>query len=69
MRNTHYTRTKEDDIIIVAPSSKNGITKEYYDFLVGEINRGIVKYKAVACVSYNKFNYSSYHLISVCNHF
>lgn len=43
----------------------NAITKEYYDFLVGEINRGTTKHR-VACVCISKaHNYYSYHLISV----
>lgn len=41
----------------------NMITKEYYDFLVGEINRGTIK-KAVCRVEYPNFGYTSYHLLS-----
>lgn len=39
------------------------ITKEYYNFLVGEINRGVVQ-KAVCEVYYPEHSYTSYHLIS-----
>jgi hypothetical protein len=47
-------------------SSRNGITKEYYDFLVGEINRGVnMQDKAVATVLYSKaHDYIGYHLVS-----
>jgi hypothetical protein len=44
-------------------SQSNQITKEYYDFLVGEINRGTI-FKAVARVENKKFNTTSYYLIS-----
>ena len=45
-------------------TSGNEITKDYYNFLVGEINRGVIC-KAV-CIIENKrfFNSISYHLIS-----
>lgn len=49
--------------VISACSHANMITKEYYDFLVGEINRGTM-IKAVCCVENTKFNYKSYHLLS-----
>ena len=46
-------------------SNENAITKEYYDFLVGEINRGTMK-KAVCRVEYPEYgNYTTYHLISI----
>lgn len=41
----------------------NAISKAYYDFLLGEINRGTMK-KAVCRFEYPQFNYISYHLIS-----
>ena len=44
-------------------SSGNQITKEYYDFLVGEINRGTML-KSVCRIENNKFNSTSYYLIS-----
>jgi hypothetical protein len=45
------------------PHRGNQITKEYYDFLVGEINRGTI-FSAV-CRNENKtFNSISYYLIS-----
>lgn len=46
-----------------AACSANQITKEYYDFLVGEINRGTMK-KAVCCIENYTFGITSYHLIS-----
>jgi len=48
---------------ITEASSSNQITKEYYDFLVGEINRGTIK-KAVCCIENEVFDTVSYHLIS-----
>ncbi len=44
-------------------SQSNEITKEYYDFLVGEINRGTI-IKAVCKIEKPKFNHTSYYLIS-----
>lgn len=43
--------------------SANQITKEYYNFLVGEINRGTMK-KAVCRIENYTFGITSYHLIS-----
>lgn len=48
----------------VAASRANEITKEYYNFLVGEINRGTI-HKAVCRVENKRFNVVSYHLISL----
>lgn len=48
----------------VAYGNHNQITKEFYDHLVGEINRGTVR-KAVCRVHYPKFNYTTYNLISI----
>lgn len=42
----------------------NQITKEYYDFLVGEINRGTIL-KAVCRIENKTFGVTSYYLISV----
>ena len=47
-----------------AASKSNQITKDYYNYLIGEINRGIIL-KAVCKIEYVQFNYISYHLISV----
>jgi len=45
-------------------SSSNQITKEYYNFLVGEINRGVIC-KAVCKVTDERFfNVVSYYLVS-----
>lgn len=46
-----------------AACSANQITKEYYNFLVGEINRGTMK-KAVCRIENYTFGITSYHLIS-----
>ena len=48
----------------VAASGANEITKEYYWFLVGEINRGTM-YRAVCRRENLKFGVVSYHLISI----
>ena len=44
-------------------SSENQITKEYYDFLVGEINRGTIL-RAVCRNENETFGTVSYYLIS-----
>ena len=44
-------------------SHGNAITKTYYDFLVGEINRGTI-HKAVCRIEDKRFNSVSYYLIS-----
>lgn len=46
-----------------AACTANQITKEYYNFLVGEINRGTMK-KAVCRVENYTSGITSYHLIS-----
>lgn len=43
--------------------SSNRITKEYYWFLVGEINRGTIK-RAVCRIENHTFGTESYYLIS-----
>lgn len=48
---------------ITGANNNNQITKEYYDFLVGEINRGTIK-KAVCRIENKVFGTVSYHLIS-----
>lgn len=51
--------------VITSYSNSNAITKDYYYFLVGEINRGTMK-KAVCRVEYLEYgNYTTYHLISI----
>lgn len=48
---------------ITGANNSNQITKEYYDFLVGEINRGTIK-KPVCRIENKVFGTVSYHLIS-----
>lgn len=44
----------------------NEITKEYYYFLVGQINRGTCKLKVDRVLHQNgSYKYFTYHLISV----
>jgi hypothetical protein len=59
---TNYNSAAGVDV--VAPSRANQITKEYYEFLVGEINRGTIK-KAVCRIENKVFGTTSYHLISI----
>lgn len=47
-----------------APSISNMISKEYYDFLVGETNRGVTKLRAQKVLISQAHNYYRYHLIS-----
>lgn len=44
-------------------SNSNRITEEYYNFLVGEINRGVIK-RAVCSIENITFGVTSYYLIS-----
>lgn len=59
----HFTYPKGKSIQTFPASSSNQITKEYYDFLVGEINRGTIL-KAVCSVENQRFGVTSYYLIS-----
>lgn len=60
---TNFTLPK-NPVYTVPASLANQITKEYYNHLVGEINRGTVL-KGV-CSRYDaRFNYTTYHLISL----
>jgi hypothetical protein len=60
---TNYT-LPETSIETYPPHAGNAITKEYYNFLIGEINRGTIK-KAVCRVEDKRFfNCVSYYLIS-----
>lgn len=47
-------------------SQSNGISKDYYNFLVGEINRGHnMQNKAVCKTTDNIYNKENYYLISI----
>lgn len=51
---------------IYPASRSNEITKEYYNFLVGEMNRGTTKKKVSRVMRRNgSYVYFTYHLISV----
>ena len=53
------------EIDTLPASQGNAITKEYYNFLVGEINRGTI-HRAVCKIDDKRFHNSiSYHLISL----
>lgn len=62
-RKTNFTLPKKP-IHTVGANQGNIITKKYYDFLVGEINRGTI-HKAVCRVEFLPFNKFFYHLISI----
>jgi hypothetical protein len=60
---TNYTLPQKP-IDTVAAKPANQITEEYYNHLVGEINRGTIQ-KAVCRIFDARFNHTSYHLISI----
>jgi hypothetical protein len=51
------------DVVTYPATQGNQITKEYYNFLVGEINRGTMR-KAVCRIENKTFGTISYYLIS-----
>ena len=52
------------DVTEIFPASQsNEISKEYYDFLVGEINRRTIR-KAVCRIEDDRFGVTSYYCIS-----
>lgn len=59
----HFNFPLDKKIETLPASQANAITKEYYDFLVGEINRGTI-FKAVCRIENKRFGSVSYHLIS-----
>jgi hypothetical protein len=60
---TNFNLSKKP-VDTVGASIKNQITKEYYDFLVGEINRGTI-FRSVCRIEDKRFGSVSYHLISI----
>jgi len=61
---THFNLPIGKSIDTVAASRANQITKEYYNFLVGEINRGTI-HRAVCRIESKIFGVTSYYLISL----
>lgn len=59
----HFTLPPNKDIETYPASSSNRITREYYNMLIGEINRGTI-YKAVCRIENKIFGTISYYLIS-----
>ena len=59
----HFNLPLERKIYTYPTNQGNQITKEYYNFLVGEINRGTI-YKAVCRIENKVFGTESYYLIS-----
>jgi hypothetical protein len=60
----NYTTPPNKTIDTFPATGGNQITKEYYNFLIGEINRGTIL-KAVCRIENKRFGTVSYHLISV----
>jgi hypothetical protein len=63
MFKTNFNLPIGKPINTTAANHGNAITKQYYDFLVGEINRGTI-HKAVCRIENTVFGSISYHLIS-----
>lgn len=59
----HINAPQGKSINTYPASSSNQITKEYYNFLVGEINRGTI-FRVVCRIENKIFGTVSYHLIS-----
>lgn len=57
----HFTHIPNARVICGA-SNVNEITKEYYNFLVGEIHRGTMN-KAVVSIENKTLGHTSYHLL------
>lgn len=61
---TNFNSPPGKSIQTYPPHSGNQITKEYYNFLVGQINDGVI-FKAVCRIEDKRFfNAISYYLIS-----
>jgi len=60
---THFNIPQGKSIDTYPASSSNQITKEYYNHLIGEINRGVV-HKAICRIENKIFGTVSYYLIS-----
>lgn len=59
----HFNLPPNKPIQTFPATRGNEITKEYYNSLIGEINRGTI-YKAICRIEDKRFNTVSYHLIS-----
>ena len=60
---TNFNLPQDSSIYTYPASSSNEITRDYYNFLVGEINRGTIR-RAVCRVENQTFNTIRYFLIS-----
>ena len=60
---THFNIPQGKSIATYPASSSNQITREYYNFLVGEINRGTI-FRAVCRIENKRFGTTSHYLIS-----
>lgn len=59
----HYNLPLNKQIDIYPPSNSNRITKDYYNALIGEINRGTIL-KAICRIENLTFDTVSHYLIS-----
>jgi len=60
---THFNLPPNKSIQTYPATTGNQITKEYYNSLIGEINRGTI-HKAVCRIENKTFGIVSYYLIS-----
>lgn len=60
---THFNLPQGKSINTYPASSSNQITKEYYNFLIGEINRGTI-FRAICRIENKIFGTIAYYLIS-----
>lgn len=58
-----YNLPPDKQINTYPPSNSNQITKDYYNTLIGEINRGVIS-KAICRIENSTFDNVSYYLIS-----
>lgn len=59
----HFNLPPNKPIQTYPATSSNQITKEYYNSLIGEINRGTI-HKAICRIEDKRFDTVSYYLIS-----
>lgn len=60
---SHFNLPQGNQINTFPCGQSNQITKEYYNFLVGEISRGVI-YKSVCRIENKAFGTTCYYLIS-----
>ena len=60
---THFNYPTTRSVDTFPATHSNSITEEYYNFLVGKINRGTI-FRAVCRIENKTFGTVAYHLIS-----